>query len=139
MVWVVAPLVENEIVVFSVASFETLDRRIGADVEKDIAGAGEIRAQRADRRALGERAQHTLGTDIDTEVGASRDHRLHGLTRAGGTEVLQLDAVLLEDTGLLAEDRHLSAPYLQLPYGDLEPVLGARRRGQHDLDKKQDR
>ena len=92
MVWVVAPPVEYEMVVFSVVSLSALDRRIRAHVEKDVAGAGEVGADDADRRALGEGAQHPLGADIDAEIGAAGDHRLHRLARAGGAENLERDA-----------------------------------------------
>src|SRR5262245_27077221 len=56
---------------------EALDRRIRAHIEVDVAGAGEIRADHADRRALGEGAQHALRADIDAEIGAAGAHSLH--------------------------------------------------------------
>src|SRR5262245_17377810 len=112
---------------------EALDRRIRAHIEVDVAGAGEIRADHADRRALGEGAQHALRADIDAEIGAAGDHRLHGLARPRGAEVLERDAVFLEDAGLLPEDRRLPAPDFELADRNLELVLREcrRRRGRH--------
>ena len=106
---------------------ERLDRRIRAHIEEDVAGAGEIGADDADRRTLGEGAQHALGADIDAEIGAAGDHRLHGLAGARGAEDLERDPMLLEDAGLLAEDRRLAAPDLELADRDLERVLRLRR------------
>ena len=127
MVWVVAPPVEYEMVVLSVGVPETLDGQIRAHVEKNVAGAGEVGAEYADRRALGERAQHPWGPDIDAEIGAAGNHRLDRFARAGGAEIFERDPVFPEDAGLLAEDRRLPAPDFELTDCDLEGVLRGTR------------
>ena len=56
------------------------------------------------------------------DIGAAGDHRLQGLARARGVEDLELDAVLLEDAGLVAEMGDRGVPIAALADGELELV-----------------
>ena len=102
---------------------EGLDRRIRLHVPVEIAGAGEGRQQHAHRRALGEGAHHARDADARAEIGRARHHRLNGLARALRAERLDLEIVLLEDAGVLAERRRLVLPVVDLPDRDLQRVL----------------
>ena len=68
-------------------------------------------------------ATPTPGADI----GAAGNDRLHGLAGARGADILQHQAVLLEDAGILAERRGLVFPVVDLADRDLELVLGRCR------------
>jgi len=120
---------------------ERADRRIGFDVPGDVAHPGEAAAEDPHRRALAERPHHADGADADPDVGGTGDHRLQRLPGALGAEVLQHEAVLLEDAGLLAEDRRLLRPRLHLSDRDFQRVVGARHVStqQRAAERREDR
>ena len=108
----------------AVASFRALDFRIRLDVPVQIAGAGERGRKNAHRRTLGEGAHHAGCTDAGADIGAARDHRLNGLSRALRAGVFKHQTMFLEDAGILAERGRLVFPIVDLSDDDLERVLG---------------
>ena len=64
--------------------------------------------------------------------GCARDHRLQRLARARGVEQFELDAVLLEDAGLVAEMRDRGVPVAALADGHLDHVVGAKREARSE-------
>ena len=106
---------------------ERLDRRIRLHIPVEIAGAGEGRQQDAHRRALREGAHHAGDADAGAEIGAAGNDRLDGLARALRAERLDLQIVLLEDAGVLAERRRLVLPVVDLADRDFQRVLRRRR------------
>jgi len=107
---------------------EPPDRGVRFDVPGDVAHSGEAAAEDAHRRALAERLHDADGADPDADVGGAGNHRLQSLARALGAEILQHEAVLPEDAGLLAEDRRLLRPGLHLSDRDFQRVLGVHQR-----------
>src|SRR5262249_13843337 len=101
------------------------DRRIAFDVPVEVAGAGEGRRDDAPRRALGERAHHAGDADAGADVGAAGNDRLHRLASASRAEIVEHDAMLLEDADVLTERGRLVLPVVDLADRDLERILGA--------------
>ena len=106
---------------------QAFDLGIGLHVPVQVAGAGERRRQDAHRRALGEGAHDAGGADAGADIGRAGDHRLDGFAGALRADILQHQAVLLEDAGVLAERRRLVFPVVDLADRELERVLGGRR------------
>ena len=65
--------------------------------------------------------------DAAADVGRAGDHRLDGLAGALRADALQLQVVLLEDAGVLAERRRLVFPVVDLADRELERVFGEGR------------
>jgi hypothetical protein len=97
-------------------------------VPVDVTGPREHRGEDAHRCALGKGGHHAGNADARADVSARRDDRLHGLSGALGAEVVQHEAVLTENAGVLAKRRGLVLPVVDLADGDLEPVLRLHSR-----------
>ena len=106
--------VEYAMVLLGGRVLERLDRRVRLHIPVEIARAGERRQQDAHRRAALERAHRARDADAPAEIGRARDHRLDGLARALRAERFDLQIVLLEDAGVLAERRRLVLPVVDL-------------------------
>ncbi len=126
-------MVENA----TVLPFEILrsvDRRLRRHVPVDLAAAGVGAADDPHRRTFGEHADGTEEARCDADLGAVRDHRLLRLAAAVGVEDVQLELVLLEQPGVVADlgDEGLAdaAPADR----DLEPVLRRHRVGRERAD-----
>src|SRR5664280_377171 len=69
-----------------------------------------------------------------------RDSRLDGFAGALRSDILQHQAVLLEDAGVLAKRRGLVLPVIDLPDRELELIVGAsrgtRERQRHDQPER---
>src|SRR5262245_24629124 len=78
----------------------------------------------AHRRALGIGAHHAERAGGDADVDAAGDHRLHRLAAAAGEQKLEVEVVLAENPGALAQGRRRAVPYLTLTDRDLELVRG---------------
>ena len=89
---------------------ERADRRSGGHVPVEVAGAGDARRDDPHRGALGERSHHRAGPRRDPDVDAAGDHRLHRLPAPVGIEELQIDAVVAEDAGALADRGDAGVP-----------------------------
>ncbi len=110
-----------------VGVLQRLDRRIRLHIPVEIVGAGRLGADHAHRRALGIGAEHAHHAGGDAEIDAAGDHRLLGLARAVGVDDLELEAVLLEDAGELADLRDRGVPVAAL--ADRQFHLVERGRG----------
>jgi hypothetical protein len=84
--------------------------------------------ERQHRRTLGESAHGGIGTDADADIGRAGDHHLHGLAGPLRIEQVKCEPVLLEKAHALAEFGRGVCPIAVLADGDLEGVVGARRR-----------
>ena len=109
---------------------DRLDRRIRLHVPVEVAGAGEGRQQDAHRRAaLRTRASRRRRRR------RRRDRREPEITAWMVSPApcvpndLDLEIVLLEDAGVLAERRRLVLPVVDLADRDLQRVLRRSRRG----------
>src|SRR5262249_18370627 len=83
-----------------------------------------------------ERPHNARNTDTGAEIGAARDHRLHGLAGARRAESLERKVVLLEER--VAQRWRLVFPVVDLPDRDLEAVLRLRR-GQRERQSDSNR
>ncbi len=88
-----------------------------------------FRSDDADRRALGVSAHDAERAGGDADVDAAGDHRLHRLAAAAGEQQLEIEVVLAENAGALAQRGRSPVPYFALPDRNLELVRGESRDG----------
>jgi len=86
--------------------------------------SGRFRPDDADRRALGVGAHDAERAGGDADVDAAGDHRLHRLAAAAGEQQLEIEVVLAENAGALAQRGRSPVPYFALPDRNLELVRG---------------
>src|SRR5262249_13989874 len=72
------------------------------------------------------------GAGPDADVDAAGDDRLHRLAAAVGIENLEIEPVLLEDAGALADVGNAAVPVVGRTDRELERVVGARRAREDD-------
>jgi len=87
--------------------------------------SGRFRPDDADRRALGVGAHDAERAGGDPDIDAAGDRRLHRFAAAAGEQEIEVEIVLAEDAGALAQCRRSTVPYLALADSDRELV---RRR-----------
>ena len=107
------------------------DRRVRAHVPIRIL-PGRFRADDADGRALGVGAHDAERAGSDPDIDAAGDRGLHRLAAAAGEQQLEIEAVLAENAGALAQRGRGSVPDFALADRDLERVGGryrCRQRG----------
>src|SRR5262249_55484145 len=97
--------------------------RIGPHVPIRIL-SGRLRPDDADRRALGVGAHDAERASGNADVDAARDHRLQRLAAAAGEQQLEVEVVLAENAGALAQRGRSPVPYFALPNRNLELVCG---------------
>ena len=107
---------------------QRLDRRVGLHVPIQVAGTGDLGADDADRRALRIGAQNPHDACPDPDLDAAGDHGLLGLAGALGIEDFERQAVLLENTGALADIGYRRIPQSALADRNLQRVLPECRR-----------
>jgi hypothetical protein len=86
-------------------------------------------ADDAHRRALGVGAHDAERAGGNADVDAAGDHRLHRLAAAAGEQQLEVELVLAENAGALAQRGRRAVPYFTLTDRDLELVRGRCRSG----------
>ena len=111
----------------TVGVLQRFDRRgrLGVPV---VGRAGCLRADDAHRCALGIGGHGALGADREAKIDRAGDDRLQRLARPRRVDDFEVDAVLLEDAGLLAEIRNRRVPVAALADGELEEIGGVGRR-----------
>ena len=118
------PLVEKAMVL-PLVSLSVLMPEFGFRVPV-IGGAGGFRADDAHRRALGVSADRADGADRKADIDAVGDRPAAGSRRCRTCRSFEIEAVLLENAGLVAEMRDRGVPIAALADGELHLVL--RRR-----------
>jgi hypothetical protein len=119
-----------------------LNRRVGAHIPEQIAGACRLGADDAQRRASGEGTDRAQSAAGDSDLGAARQHGLQSLAAALGVKNIQFQIVFAENPGALAEFRHRRIPVAFLPDRELQTVGGSgaaterQRRGRQQRTSK---
>jgi hypothetical protein len=108
---------------------DRLDRRVSPYVPIEIAGAGDLCADDAHRRAFRVGAQHAHDADTDADLDGAGDHRLLGLPCPLRIEELERQTMLLEDSAALADFGYAGVPKAALADCELQRLLG--RYGTH--------
>src|ERR1700746_1049546 len=90
--------------------------------------SGRFRPDDAHRRALGVGAHDAERAGGDADVDAAGDHRLHRLRGAACEQQLEVEVMLAENVGALAQRGRRPVPYFALPDSKLERVRGESGR-----------
>src|SRR5262249_57682445 len=89
--------------------------------------SGRFRPDDANRRALGVGAHDAERAGGDADVDAAGDHRLHGLAAAAGEQQFEVEVVLAENAGALAQRGRTPCHFSRCPTAILS--LSAAKAG----------
>src|SRR5262249_99985 len=111
---------------------QRLDRRIRWHEPIDLRLTGHLGRKDAKRCALAVSAEHSRDAARHREIDRTADDAPYHLGTGTGEEKVQIEPVLLEDTGLLTDLADRGVPGAALRDGKLERVLAGGRPDERD-------
>ena len=122
-----------------VGVLERFDRRVRRHVPVKVARPGRSGRQNAHGRAFCVRAHHGLRARGDADIDAAGNHGLHRLAAALSVQNLELQTVLGEDAGALADLGNTGVPIVRSTDRELQLIGGLRDAGERQQSAGEDK